>query len=160
MSRASLAFDLLPAADVAVLLDWLHARHGIDPGVFAAHRFWRRGAGAPSGSIWIAAADFSPPDGYTCDTLGVRVCRSMPPAAKLTSVFAQRFGASATRHVVDLRPEQVQPFLRREAVILGDSPSGGYEIVRAAGRVLGIGRLTDGALRSQLPKGWTAAFSQ
>lgn len=148
--HASDAFERLDPTDTAQLVAWMQTRYGIAPACVAAHQFWRRPAGK---AIWIAAAAFEPPPHLSCEALGVMVARKMPPGGKLTSVFLQRFGQSATRNVVRLQGDRLARFLRREAVFVGESPEG-YQIVFAGERVLGAGFVTNGQLRSELPKAW------
>ncbi len=80
---------------------------------------------------------------------------------KLTTAAAQYFGKKATRHVVDLLPEQAAAYLARrdtpiasEQVLQGVGT--GYVIVRYQGLPLGVGvyRARQGLLESLFPKGW------
>ncbi len=148
--RASVAFE--PVPDQAAVLAWLEHRYGLSSAVFAGHRFWHR-PGSPA--IWIAAADCLPPPGLRLEACGLLMSREPLPRAKPTSVFLQRFAASATRNVVDLDTEGTGRFLRGETQPLPAGSEGrGFCVVRAAGRVLGCGQVTDGELVSLLPRAW------
>lgn len=152
--RASDVFEPLGEADTARLLGWLEARYGLGPQIFAGHRFWQR----PSAkTIWILAAAFEGPPGFSCEALGVMVMRKMPPAGKLTSTFLQRFGQSASKNTVHFEGARLATFLSRQPVPIA-GPAMGYQIVFGDGRVLGAGFIKGGLLRSELPKAWTLAL--
>jgi hypothetical protein len=148
--RASAAFE--PVPDQGAVLAWLDFRYGLTADTFAGHRFWHR-PGTPS--IWIAAADCAPPPGLRLEAFGLLMSREPLPRAKPTSVFLQRFAATATRNVFDLDVEAAGRFLRGETQPLPAGSEGkGFCVVRAAGRVLGCGQATEGMLVSLLPRAW------
>lgn len=146
----SAAFELLP--DQGIVPAWCADRFGIDPQVFAGHRFWRR---AGTRVIRIAAARSLVPDGLAAETIGMQVMRKPPPRGKPTSVFLQRFGATAHRNTYVLDPERAARFLRREAVEIDPvDDAHGYCVVRTPERVLGCGRVDGGLLYSEIPQSW------
>lgn len=148
--RDSAVFELLLVQDLVPR--WCADRFGIDPAVFAGHRFWRR---AGTRVIRIAAARCEIPPGMLVDTIGMQVMRKPPPGGKPTSVFLQRFGASAHRNTYVLDPERAARFLRREALAIEPVDAGhGYCVVRTTERVLGCGRVDDGVLYSEVPQSW------
>lgn len=155
MSHVSDVFSSVNTEDVRFLMSWIQTRYGIDPACFAGHRFWRKGS---SLSIWIAAAELTPPPGLMGETMGVMVCRKLPPSGKLTSTFLQRFGTSARHHIIHLDPPSIRRFLRREDVQVSVATVG-YHIVFFDDRVLGAGFVRGGVLRSELPKAWTLGLT-
>ena len=140
-----------PHPEAPALLARLEAELGLGPERFAAYRFWRR---TPQGSVWLAAADCAPPPGVAVDALGLLVYREPPPRGRPTSVFALRFGAWATRGVLDLEPAAAQAALAGELAVPCDTDGAGWRILRAAGRPIGWGWLKAGHVRPELPHAW------
>ncbi len=141
-----------PYPDVERLLEWLEGRYGIESAVFDQYRFWHR---PPSPAIWVAHVKCTP----CClhlESLGLTALRMPPPRGMLCNVFAQKFGAFATKHVVILTETQAARYLARETVLLEQDTSltQGFVIVRRADRVLGCGKVTAHSLESELPRAW------
>lgn len=148
--RVSAAFELLP--DQGLVPRHCAERYGIDPDVFAGHRFWIRPG---TRVIRIAAARCAVPDGVDAETIGMQVMRKPPPRGKPTSVFLQRFGATAHRNTYTLDAACAERYLRREAQPIDPvDDAHGYCVVRTAERVLGCGRIKEGVLYSEIPRSW------
>lgn len=144
------AYELHP--DQALVPRYCAERFGIDPQIFADHAFWRPVGGR---LIRIAARACRPADDFALDSIGMQVMRRPPPRGKPTSVFLQRFGATATRNVYRLDDAQTERFLRRQPVEVVPVDDGrGYVIVRGADGVLGCGRIDGQTLHSEVPKAW------
>ena len=144
--------DYEPLPDQELVPRYCADRFGIDPAVFEGHVFWR-----PTGGrlIRIAARECVPPPGVALDSIGMQVMRRPPPRGKLTSVFLQRFAASATRNVYRLDAEQTARFMARESVpITPVDDASGYAVVFGPDGVLGCGRIDGELLISEIPRAW------
>ncbi|MEZ4467195.1 MAG: hypothetical protein R3F60_33040 [bacterium] len=140
-----------PWADPEGLLVWLEATFGLPRALFEGHRFWLR---SDSGTLWLADAATFPPPGVRLDAFGMLAFRDPPPRGRPTNVFALRFGAHATRSVLDLDAADARRLLAGEPVAVTDAGEAGWRILRGPGQVLGMGRVAEGALRSELPRSW------
>ena len=152
--RVSVAFEPYPMP--SIIFDWLEDEYGIATSVFDEFQLWHR-PGVQS--IWIASKNSHWEPGIKLETLGIQVTRRPPPKAKPSTYFAQRFGRFATRNVVDLKSEQIDPFFEG-ALIQTErvSDRSGYCIVRVGQVALGCGWLSKGQVRSNLPKYWSSEF--
>lgn len=146
----SVGFEPLPDQDrIRAFFQW---RYGIEPAVFAEHVFLGR-PGARS--VWIAARSCHAPATVEPESMGIQVMRKPPPRGKPSSVFLQRFAATACRNVYVLDAAGAARFLRREAQPIEPVDDGrGYCVVRTARRVLGCGRVDGRTLLSEIPKAW------
>jgi NOL1/NOP2/fmu family ribosome biogenesis protein len=156
-------FDRLPAttADRTIadrptrraVLDWWAQRFGIDPGVFAAHSFWERGAG----KIWTMRADVDLDSPVSIEALGMHVLRTRGEHWKPTLESAQRFAHHATRNVIHLPEPAAEAFLAGETTDPDWAGDWGYLLVThevASGpEPIGVGLYVHDELRSQVPKG-------
>jgi NOL1/NOP2/fmu family ribosome biogenesis protein len=90
----------------------------------------------------------------------MRFARPRTTPLKLTTAAAMQVAPRATRNLVDLDAEQIDPFFRRETFTLHgaqcESASHGHVLVRHAGHGLGVGfyRPASRTLESLFPKGW------
>jgi NOL1/NOP2/fmu family ribosome biogenesis protein len=83
--------------------------------------------------------------------VGLPLLRKIRQHLKPTTAALQRFGAQASRNVLDLSAAQVTDLLRTAALALEVDVDPGYVVLRHAGRLLGCGLYTPGRLRSQIP---------
>lgn len=125
-------------------------RFGMGPATFEGHTFWEKGAG----SVWAVAGDESGP--VAVETLGLRLLRTGGRHWKPTTDGVQRFGAAATRNVVELDRGAARRFVRGEDQALDWDGDWGYLIaatdVAGEPAPLGVGLFIEGTLRSQVPK--------
>ena len=156
-------FDRLPATpdertvpgrvSRAEVLDWWDDRFGLPPETFAAHTFWERGAG----KVWAFHAAVDHPTPSRIEGLGMTVLRTRQEHWKPTTNAVQRFGADATRNVVELDDRAAARFVAGEDQAVDWSGDWGYLIAAheiAGGRApLGVGLYLHGELRSTVPKG-------
>ena len=161
-------FERLPATDDErtvegrptreAVLDWWAERFGIDPGVFATHTFWERGAG----KIWAMREDVALETPMAIEALGMHVLRARQEHWKPTLEAAQRFGHHATRNVMHLDEDAAQAFLAGEDREHDWDGDWGYLLVThdvAGGpEPVGVGLYVHGELRSQVPKGRRREF--
>lgn len=151
MSRASAAFEPLPAERAAAVLAWLAERYGFAPEVFAGHRFWHR-PGSPA--LWLAAAGLEQPPGPQTVAVGLCAFRDPPPRGKPSTVFLQRFGRHATRLACDVAPEVAARYLAGEDIDCPDPALRGWAVVRSGGLVLGRGWAENGRIRNEIKRSW------
>jgi NOL1/NOP2/fmu family ribosome biogenesis protein len=83
--------------------------------------------------------------------VGLPLLRKIRQHLKPTTAALQRFGAQASRNVLDLSAAQMTDLLRPAELALVVDLSPGYVLLRHAGHVLGCGLYTPGRLRSQIP---------
>lgn len=130
---------------------------GIDSGEFAPYQFikWSRKR------LYMVNRQHLPVLQPGPDAVGMFFMHIDGKYPKLTTAAAQFFGKKATRHVVDLLPEQAAAYLaRRDTPVASEQVlrcvGTGYVIVRYQGLPLGIGvyRARQGLLESLFPKGW------
>jgi hypothetical protein len=155
LSRASAAFEPLPAAQAEAVLDHLEARFGLADAL-ADHRFWHR-PGTPS--LWLAHASLVPPPTLRTESVGLCAFRDPPPRGKPTNVFIQRFGHRATRGCVELPEALSGPFLQGDELSIADTESRGWVIVRVEGRALGRAWLEAGRLVGEMKRAWREGLS-
>jgi len=155
-------FDRLPATAEdrvvpgrptrAEVVEWWDDRYGIPEATWDAHTFWERG----NGKLWAFAGDtVSPVD---AEGVGLRILRTRQEHWKPSTNAVQRFGAAATRNVVELDGEEAARFARGDDqdlprwdgewgyVIAAHDLAGGLEPI-------GVGLYLHGELRSTVPKG-------
>lgn len=155
MSRASAAFEPLPAAQAEAVVGYLDARFGL-AAALAEHRFWHR-PGTPT--LWLAHAALVPPPTLRTDSVGLCAFRDPPPRGKPTNVFIQRFGHLATRGCVELPEALTVPFLQGEPLEFPDCAERGWVIVRVEGRALGRAWVDAGRLVGELKRAWREGLS-
>jgi NOL1/NOP2/fmu family ribosome biogenesis protein len=83
--------------------------------------------------------------------VGLPLLRKIRQHLKPTTAALQRFGAQASRNILDLSAAQVTDLLRTAELALAVDLCPGYVVLRHAGRLLGCGLYTPGRLRSQIP---------
>lgn len=120
---------------------------------FDGHAVWERS----NGSLWIARRELTPPDEGELQAIGLLVSRRPLRHHALSTPFVRRFLTGARRRVVDIDGEGVEAYMRGESQPWRDRWPDGQRVVRAAGVVLGRGRLRDGLLLSELPKAYRLA---
>jgi len=139
-------------ASRAEVLDWWQERFGIGTGVFEGYSFWEKGAG----KIWIFNGEASDPS--EVEAVGMTFLRTRQEHWKPTGRAASRFGAHATRNVIDLGPERAARFAAGEDQdLLEWDGDWGYLIAthEVAGEPvpIGVGLYLYDELRSVVPKG-------
>jgi len=161
-------FDRLPPAAAdrevdgrptrAAVLEWWQDRFGVEPGVFAAHSFWERGAG----NVWAMRADVDPDSPMAVEALGMHVLRTRQEHWKPTLEAAQRFGHHATRNAIHLDEPSARAFLAGTDQAIEWDGDWGYLLVThdVAGEPepIGVGLYVHDELRSQVPKGRRREF--
>jgi hypothetical protein len=155
LSRASAAFEPLPAAQAGAVVAHLEARFGL-AAALVDHRFWHR-PGTPS--LWLAHASLVPPPTLRTESVGLCAFRDPPPRGKPTNVFIQRFGHLATRGCVELPAVLTVPFLQGDPLEVTETAERGWVIVRVDGRALGRAWLDAGRLVGELKRAWREGLS-
>lgn len=129
----------LELIDGAPWMALLEERFGIPPRVFDEH-VWHQ----PNRKlVSIVTRDHAAPLRPEPISIGLPFFRTNLTYPKMTTGATLLFGHHATRHVVALRPEQVDPYYMRASQIvldeaqLGSCESSGYVIVTFDGVVLG-----------------------
>jgi hypothetical protein len=148
LSQDSEGFE--PYGDTPALLDYLDGRFGLEPMLFAEHRFWQR-TGSPA--IFIAHARCRPVRGVATDVLGLLALRDPPPRGYPTTAFLMRFGMQATRNVYAIDTDTALRLLRDGAIphLDPETPKGPW-IVRTDHAVVGRAWVRDGQLVGEIPK--------
>jgi len=132
-------------------------RFGVPDDVFAGYRIHRRTLRGPH----LVARDHEAPGIAAVESVGIRFMKTKARYPKLTTPGATVLGPHATRNVVDLTDDQVEPYLAREtfAARAGQAEAcagTGYVLVRHRGHVLGLALHREGSahLESAFPKRW------
>lgn len=158
MSEETTRFDRVPpegdVADTpsrASILAYWDERFGIDPVTFVDHTFWERGRG----KIWVFWGNV--PDPADLEGLGMTCLRTTGRDWKPSTNAIQRFGAAASRNVIELDRAAATHFVAGEDQVIPWDGDWGYLIAAtsiASMQVpLGVGQYIDGELRSMVPKG-------
>ena len=84
--------------------------------------------------------------------VGLPIFRKMQHHLKPTTAALQRFGAHATRNIVDLSPSQTVTLFRHQTYDTEMALTPGYVLLRSEGHLLGCGLYTPGRLRSLIPQ--------
>lgn len=132
------------------VLDFWSDRFGVPPDTFADHTFWVKGRD----SVWAVSG--TEPEPVAIEALGLRFLRTGGRHWKPTTNAVQRFGAAATRNVIDLDRESARRFVRGDDQAVEWAGDWGYLVVstEVAGdqTPLGVGLYTHGELTSVVPK--------
>jgi NOL1/NOP2/fmu family ribosome biogenesis protein len=131
--------------DRAEIVTWWEFRFGIPETAFEGYCFYRKRR-----NIWVVSKTELPKLRY--ETIGLRMISTKGKAWKPTTYALQLFGRHATKNVVELSHEQVEPFVAGESQLIDDDLENGYVIVSFIGDVIGCGLYARGKLVSQLPK--------
>jgi len=91
------------------VLDWWDERFGIEPTVFEEYSFWEKGAG----KVWIFNGEATDPSSEV-EAIGMTFLRTRQDHWKPTGRAVSRFGAHATKNVIELDPEQAVTFAAGE----------------------------------------------
>ncbi|OYR89095.1 hypothetical protein DJ71_04675 [Halorubrum sp. E3] len=139
-------------ASRAEVLDWWTERFGIGGGVFEEYSFWEKGAG----KIWIFNGEATDPS--EVEAVGMTFLRTRQEHWKPTTRAATRFGAHATKNVIELDPEQASRFAAGDDQDIPEwDGDWGYLIAthEVAGESvpIGVGLYLYDELRSVVPKG-------
>ena len=126
-------------------------RFGIPREVFDAYTFFQTSGRQAA----LARADLQVPPSPQVRFVGTRF--AYLEHRRMTTGATQSFGHHARRNVLDLEPQQLEPFLRGDPFPLpeGKAESPGYLIVRFEDMVLGLGRYyADGNFAGMVPRKW------
>ncbi|QWC20572.1 hypothetical protein [Halorubrum sp. 2020YC2] len=134
------------------VLDWWDERFGIGREVFAEYTFWEKGAG----KIWIFNGEATDPS--EVEAVGMTFLRTRQEHWKPTGRAVSRFGARATKNVIELGPEQASTFAAGDDQDIPEwEGDWGYLIAthEVAGESvpIGVGLYLYDELRSVVPKG-------
>jgi hypothetical protein len=147
LSRAFAVFE--PAGREAVL-ERLAYWWGMPAEVFDDHTFWSR---SDSGTLWVAHRALAWPSGLVAESLGLLMAREPARLDRLSTGFFRRFGAHATRGVVELDATGEAVYLAGEDVhgAVADTDRG-TRIAAGPSGILGRARCERGVLISELPR--------
>lgn len=117
------------------------------------------------GRIAFAAADHTVPVAPESVSTGLPLMRAHPLYPKLSTAAAQLLGPHAVRNVVQLKREEIEPYMRREVLKIDPDrlvrfTDTGYVIVRHRETALGVGFLKKTGngrphlMESLFPKAW------
>ncbi|ELZ45546.1 hypothetical protein C464_12252 [Halorubrum coriense DSM 10284] len=139
-------------ANRAEVLDWFEERFGIGEEVFQGYSFWEKGAG----KVWIFNGEATDPS--EVEAIGMTFLRTRQEHWKPTGRAVSRFGAHATKNVVELDPAQAARFAAGDDQDLPEwDGDWGYLIAthEVAGESvpIGVGLYLYDELRSVVPKG-------
>lgn len=139
----------MPDVERETILSYFETRFGIPYAAFEPFALLDRG------KVYVLLSRLAPVEAVhslKLQNAGLPILRKMPTHLKPTTAAIQRFGAQASKHMVEMTANQVQELLRL-GVMAYDSPlEPGYVILRQDGHVLGCGLVTPGQLRSLIPK--------
>ena len=155
--------EVVRPVDASAYVGLLVQRFGMAPELFEPYVFYRP---KPDG-VWMVNRDLRVPARPEPHTLGMPFFRTDMRFPRPSTNAALKFGAAATRNVVELEDEEVAQALFRRDVALGSRAlkleGNGYVIVRCRGRALGLGYFAPhpemperGVLKTHCPKAWTA----
>lgn len=145
--------------DSQPLLEFLEYRFGMPLGAFRSYVFFKTNAKVVS----IMNRDYLQIANPRPETLGFPFIHINMKYPKLTTAAAMVFGKYATKHVLQVRREQADAFLKRKVFsaqvdqIVGFERDG-YVIVKYEDIFLGVGLFYSqgmlGSVHSQFPKAW------
>lgn len=153
------AEEVLPIVDARLYIGLFEERFGVPPETFREYSFFRANAQA----IWIVRRGLQLPARPTPYAVGMPFYYYRLHHPRPTTPAALRWGHLASRHLADLREEQVMPFVDYQDVPHDAAQeaafSRGYWLMRYRGRLIGVGlATTDDAdrpvFRALTPKFW------
>jgi hypothetical protein len=139
----------LPASNETLrqeVLDYLGARFGIPPTLFAAALFTETTAGEVWVSTDVGALSFVPRR-----PPGLRALRRTPAGLKPTSAFLVSIGPVVTRSLAPVDKPSLRPLLLGRRIPC--SADSGYVAIQCKGDVLGCGLVADATLHCLIPVG-------
>lgn len=155
--------EAVKEVDASPYVGLMVERFGMAPSVFEPYLFFSPN---PDG-VWLINRDLEVPSRPEPHVLGMPFFRIDMRYPRPSTNAALKFGAEATRNIVELEEDEVAYALYRRDVVLGERiealEGNGYVIVRFRGRSLGFGyfapdreRPERGLLKTHCPKAWTS----
>ena len=134
--------------------------YGLPADLWSGYRIHRQ----TSRGLHLAAGDHCPPAGPAAESIGLFFHRTDPKRPKPTTAGALLVGPLASRHVLDLEPDQAEAYLghgdlrpTRPQLASGER---GQVLVRFRGHALGVAVLHgSGTLEGLFPRGWAGCRS-
>ncbi|MEM8998260.1 MAG: RsmB/NOP family class I SAM-dependent RNA methyltransferase, partial [Acidobacteriota bacterium] len=153
--------EKLEPLDPGDLLAIMERRFGIATSVFDGQVVYRPNRHC----LWTVDADLPLPQRPEAYVLGMPFFYADMEFPRPTTATAIRYGAAATRNLVDLAPQEIARLLRRQEIELDAEQAApidgdGYVMLRHGGLVFGLGVYRGGEggggrLKPLLPRSWT-----
>jgi len=83
--------------------------------------------------------------------VGIKAFEDVGAFIKPTTRLIQSFGSKATRAIFDITKDELKRLINGEKITVNIDLANGYVILLIKDRVLGLGLIIDGKIRSQLP---------
>ncbi len=146
--------DLIPEPNLSWLIE-LADYYGLPADLWAGYRIHRQA----NRGLHLAAGDHNPPAQPVAESAGIFFHRTDPKRPKPTTAGALFIGPLATRHCLDLEPDQAAAYLSRRPLqptaAQVASRERGQMLVRFHGHTLGVAVLHgSGTLEGLFPRGW------
>ena len=142
--------ELAEEGERACLIVYMEERFGIPASDFDDSLLFRH-----QQSWWLLkkSASIPTPGALKVSMVGMKAFQKVGTFIKPTTRLIQIFGRRATKSSLNLREEELQTLVRQGTIELPDSGlEDGYVILCFEERVLGLGLLIRGKLKSQLPR--------
>lgn len=83
--------------------------------------------------------------------VGMKVFQEVGEFIKPTTRFIQMFGHTATRATLEINKQELKDLVEGKFLPVAMDADNGYVILSIEGRILGLGLLIDGSIRTQIP---------
>jgi NOL1/NOP2/fmu family ribosome biogenesis protein len=131
------------------LFSYLEDRFGIARSVFDGYWLFRKNK-----SWWLLhrSPHLAKCVGYKVSRVGLRAFQQIGAYVKPSTRLVQVFASQGTKGRFEIQESQLHRLLAGEALPFESSLENGYVILSMKDRILGLGLLIDGKVRSQIPK--------
>ena len=135
--------------DRLLLLSYLEERFGIPIDEFREYLFFKKNR-----SYWMlqGSSQVRHASNLKVMLVGMKVFQEVGEFMKPTTRFIQMFGHTATRATLKIDKQELRDLVEGKHLPVAVDVDNGYVILSIENRLLGLGLLIDGSLRTQIPK--------
>ncbi|MFC1863039.1 hypothetical protein ACFL1Z_03705 [Thermodesulfobacteriota bacterium] len=135
--------------DRSFLLSYLEGRFGIPKDGFRHYLLFKKNR-----SYWMLkeSSHVTRASGLKVKIMGMKVFQEVGKFIKPTTRFIQMFGHTATRAILEINKQDLRDLVAGNFLPVDMGIDNGYVILSIENRILGLGLLIDGCIRTQIPR--------